>query len=569
MQNSATHIIIGGGTAGCVVASRLSDSPSNRVLLLEAGHDFGPADTPVELNDVCNSLVMTNPHYFWNNIKVSRGSGDPIPKASRKPYHYSQGKVIGGGSAINGQVSLRGTPFDYDTWAELGADGWDYETVLPYFRKLERDLNFQDHYHGDSGPVAIRRAPKSEWDPFTLAVARDWERQGHRFILDMNGKYADGYGAVPLSHDGRQRMSTSTCYLSDAVRRRNNLHIFGNAEVRRILFEGRQVVGVEYVRDGRKDMASARDIVLSAGALNSPKILMLSGVGPQDHLRAYGIDVVTDRAGVGEHLQDHPLVSVSAYLPASARPGLNTHQNYSYLRYTSDTLDCAPSDMVMMAASRSSWHAIGARIATLSSYLAAPYSLGRLRLVSADPKAAADISFEWLSDPRDRERLVNAFATMADMLLQGEASGQCSDPFPSTFSGRVAAASLPTVPNRVIIGAGAIALDGPGPLRRFLMNNVVREAPDLRMLKNNREEMDEYVCSSVRSASHASGTCRMGAEDEETSVVDPKGRVIGVGGLWVADASIMPQISRNNTNLPTIMIGEKVADLIAEDARER
>jgi len=569
MQNIATYIIVGGGTAGCVVASRLSEDPSNRVLLLEAGQDFDAVNTPTALNDIHNGLVMASPQYFWSNVKVSRGSGDHIPIAARKPYHYSQGKVIGGGSSINGQVSLRGAPFDYDAWAELGADGWDYETVLTYFKKLERDLNFQDIYHGNSGPVTIRRAPKSEWDPFTLAVARDWQRQGHRFVLDMNGKFSDGYGAVPLSNDGRRRMSTAACYLSDTVRHRDNLRIVGNAEVRRVLFEGRQAVGVEYIRDGRWEVASAHDIVLSAGALNTPKVLMLSGVGPQDHLRAFGIDVVADRAGVGENLQDHPLVTISAYLPVLSRPGPNAHQSFAYLRYTSNMADCLPSDMVMTATCRSSWHALGERIATLSTYLAAPYSRGRLRLTSPDPEAEADISFEWLNDPRDRERLVKAFTTMADMLLRGEASGQCRDPFPSTFSGRVAATSRPTLLNRIIIGMGAIALDGPGPLRRFLMNNVVREAPDLRKLKNNRTEMEEYVYASVRSASHASGTCRMGAESETSSVVDPKGRVIGVGGLWVADASIMPQISRNNINLPTIMIGERVADLIAGDARER
>lgn len=557
-----THIVIGAGSAGCVVAARLSEDARNRVLVLEAGADYTESNTPAELKDTYAAMALSNPSYFWPKLNVLRGPGEHIPAAARAPFYFYQGKVIGGGSSINGQVAIRGAPDDFDGWERMGASGWSYDSVLPYFRKLENDLDIKDSYHSQDGPIRVRRVDRDKWDLFTLAVAQDWEKQGLRYVRDMNGAFTEGYSPIPLSNDGKRRSSTALEYLTDEVRRRANLAIVGSAEVRRILFEGRAASGVEVFLQGQTHKFRAFRVIVSAGALHSPQLLMLSGIGPSAHLAEHGVPVIADRPGVGENLHDHPLISVSAYLPRSARSRPFIRRNYAYARYSSGHDNCEPADMLMMAVCRSSWHAIGERIATLSAYVSLPYSRGAVRLKSNAIADRPEVQNRWLTDPRDRERLVAAFRRMGGMLQSGESSKQCADPFPSTFSARVARISRPTFWNGIAVGAGAAMLDGPAPLRRLLMQNVISEAPDLSRLMADPEEAERYVCTAVRSAWHPVGTCRMGRTDDPLAVTDGSGAVIGVDGLYVADASLMPRITRTNTNLPTIMVGERVADFL-------
>ena len=559
-----TYIVAGGGSAGCALASRLSENPANQVLLIEAGPDHGTTNIPDDIRDTYAHRAMTNSAYFWPKLQVSRGSHANIPEAGKKPYFFYQGKLMGGGSSINGQVALRGAPADFNTWSELGAKGWDWNSVLPYFRKLETALDYTDQYHGATGPITVRRIPRDQWDEFTNAVARSWESQGHAFVPDMNGEFQEGYAPLPTSNDGTARRSTANGHLSDAVRARPNLQLMPETQVNRVLFMDNRAIGVQVVRGGQVESLFGDNVIVSSGAFHSPKLLMLSGVGPAAHLTQHGIEVIADRPGVGSNLQDHPLISVSAYLPPIAREKHVIRRNYSYLRFSSGTEGCEPADMIMMAVCQSMWHAVGERIGTLSTYISLPYSRGTVRLRSGDPAAPPAIDFNWLEDERDRTRLVDAFMRMGRMFTAEPVSRYALDAFPSTFSERVAAISRPTGMNAVLTNVAAMLLDSAAPIRKFLIDNVISEAPKLAGLLANRRAAEEYVCSAVRSAWHPSCTCRMGAEDDPTAVTNPSAAVIGTRNLYVADASIMPRVTRTNTNLPSIMIGERVADLLQQ-----
>jgi 5-(hydroxymethyl)furfural/furfural oxidase len=559
-----THIVAGGGSAGCALAARLSENPANNVLLIEAGPDHGTTNIPDDIRDTYAHRAMTNPTYFWPKLQVSRGSHAHIPDAGRKPYFFYQGKLMGGGSSINGQVALRGAPADFDTWAELGANGWDWNSVLPYFRKLETDLDYTDQYHGATGPITVRRIPREQWDEFTNAVARSWETLGHDFVPDMNGEFQEGYAPLPTSNDGTARRSTANGHLNDAVRARPNLRLMPETQVLRVLFMDNKAIGVQVVRGGQIESLFGDTIIISSGALHTPKLLMLSGVGPAGHLRKHGIHIIADRPGVGSNLQDHPLISVSAYLPPIARDKKVIRRNYSYLRYSSGVAECEPADMIMMAVCQSMWHAVGERIGTLSTYISLPYSRGTVRLASSDHNAPPVIDFNWLEDARDRTRLVDAFLRMGNMMIGEPVSRFALNAFPSSFSERVAAISRPTGLNAVLTNVAALLLDSGAPVRKFLIDNVISEAPALAGLLADRRAAEEYVCSAVRSAWHPSCTCRMGAEDDSMAVTNPSAAVIGTRDLYVADASIMPRVTRTNTNLPSIMIGERVADLLQQ-----
>lgn len=561
-----THIVAGGGSAGCALAARLSENPANRVLVIEAGPDYGTANIPDDITDTYAHRAMTNSTYFWPKLQVSRGAHAHIPPAGRKPYFFYQGKLMGGGSSINGQVALRGAPADFDGWSELGATGWDWHSVLPYFRKLETDLDYTDQLHGSQGPITVRRIPRDQWDEFTNAVAKVWDEQGHHLVPDMNGPFEEGYSPLPTSNDGTARRSTANGHLSDDVRRRPNLRLMPETQVRRVLFEGTQAIGVEAVRGGVTERILGDRVIVSSGAFHSPKLLMLSGIGAAAQLRQFGIAVVADRAGVGANLQDHPLISVSAYLPPIAREKRVIRRNYSYLRYSSGIARCEPADMIMMAVCQSMWHAVGERIGTLSTYISLPYSRGSVRLASADPDAPPAIDFNWLDDERDRTRLLAAFLRMADIFNREPVTRFALDPFPSSFSERVAAISKPTGLNLVLTNVAAAILDSAAPFRKFLIENIISEAPRLAALLADPKAAMEYVCGAVRSAWHPSCTCRMGRADDPLAVTDATGAVIGVRNLYVADASIMPRVTRTNTNLPSIMIGERVADLLQQRA---
>jgi len=559
------YIIVGGGTAGCIVASRLSAQSGKKVLLLEAGADTPPGDVPPELLDSYSFRSAFDPAYQWDDMKVFMqpipGNRGTMPEAR----HYEQARVIGGGSSINGQQANRGIPDDYDEWERAGAAGWSWVDVLPYYRKLERDLDFDGSLHGDDGLIPITRVPFNKWPGFSVAASRAFEAMGWTDIRDQNACFGDGWFAMSLSNDGTHRVSAATAYLDAQVRRRPNLAIRTNTQVRRLLLDGGRVTGVELETPSRAEVVSARETIVCAGALQTPEMLLRAGMGPANELRMLGVPVAADLAGVGRNLQDHPTISVSAYLPRHARLGNTTRRHIQLgLRYTSRLSDALPSDMYMVAVSKSAWHPVGRRLGSLVAWVNKPYSRGHVRLRRQnDGGIEREVAFELLRDRRDLGRLTDAARLMAELFANPALQEASSDAFASTFGRMARAVRHETVFNLLATLAPALLLDGPPPLRRALTSRVLAPGRALAELLADEDLLEEHVRRCVIGGWHASGTCRMGDPGDPGAVVDARtARVLGVEGLSVVDASLMPTVPRANTNLPTMMIAEKMADAI-------
>jgi choline dehydrogenase len=531
MAEQYDYIVVGAGSAGAVVAARLSENPANRVLLLEAG----PPDDSIWIHiPIGYAKLFTDARHNWLY------NTEPEPGLNNRTVIAPRGKTLGGSSAINGLLYLRGQRQDFDTWRQMGNEGWSYDDVLPFFRRAEDYCLGSDQYHGAGGPLAVSEVIRH---PLCEAMIEACEAEGIPRNDDFNGAVQEGAGYFHTTTRHGRRCSTAVGYLTRKVRARGNLRIETEALATKVLLEGRRAVGVAYDQRGTAKQARAAEVILCGGAFNSPQLLQLSGIGPASLLQQHGIAVVHELPGVGENLHDHlqircqyrctEPITLNDVLGSTlkqwtrgvqwvlTRKGpLTLAAGHAGVFYRTDPSLEAPDAQIHLIAF--STERIGTVMHPFPGFTASacqlrPESRGHCRIGSADPKQAPKIFMNYLAAETDRRVLLNALKIMRRIMAQPA-------------------------------------------MRKWIVDAI--DPPDAMQ---SDEEMMAFIRAKATTIYHPVGTCRMG--QDANAVVDARLRVHGVAGLRVADASIMPVVASGNTNAPCIMIGEKCAAMLAEDAR--